>query len=79
MNKLFQIAIDLVCKDSVNNGIGTLKEKSLHRVIKHYIENDEEKHEQSILGYVADIFTDNHVYEIQTANFNKLRAKLDCL
>ena len=79
MNKLlFQIAIDLVCKDSVNNGIGTLKEKSLHRVIKHYIENDEEKHEQRILGYVADIFTDNHVYEIQTANFNKLRAKLDC-
>ena len=79
MNKLlFQIAIDLVCKDNINNGIGTLKEKSLHRVIKHYIESDENNHEQRVLGYVANILIDNHIYEIQTANFNKLRPKLDC-
>ena len=29
-------------------------------------------------GYVADIFTGIEIIEIQTANFNKMRKKLDC-
>lgn len=78
MNKfLFKIAIDLVCNEMKEFGIGTLQEKSMHRIIKHYIENDERYHEVKTLGYVADILVDDRIYEIQTANFNKLRPKLN--
>lgn len=58
-------------------GIGTLKEKTLHAVLKNYYAPDEKMHEVPIKNYVADIFTGNAVYEIQNGNFYKIRAKLD--
>lgn len=59
------------------NGIGTLSEKSLHAILKNYYEPDESRHEISVEGSVADIFTGTEIIEIQTRNFDKMRAKLD--
>lgn len=59
-----------------NQGIGTLSEKTIHAVIKNAYEPDEAKQEIPLEGYVADIFRDGQVFEIQTAGFDRLRKKL---
>lgn len=58
-------------------GIGTLKEKTVHMVLKKYYEDDIDYHEVAIDKYVADICRDNKIIEIQTGNFNKMRDKLE--
>ena len=58
-------------------GIGTLKEKTVHMVLKKYYEDDIDYHEVAIDKYVADICRDNNIIEIQTGNFNKMRDKLE--
>lgn len=75
-------AFDDACKKIVNqererNGIGTLSEKTIHAVLKNYMEPDEEKHEQRAYGFVADIFASEGIIEIQTGNFNVMRRKLE--
>lgn len=57
-------------------GIGTLSEKSVHAIFKHYYEPEEDKQEIPIGRYVADIFTGSEILEIQTRQFNKMRDKL---
>jgi hypothetical protein len=57
--------------------IGVYCEKKLHSILKFYIEPDQTCHECSVSGYVADIFRNNQIYEIQTSSLNKLRKKLD--
>lgn len=57
-------------------GIGTLQEKTMHGVLKNYYESNIDNQEVALLGYVADIFRDGNVIEIQTGNFGKLRDKL---
>lgn len=59
-------------------GIGTLSEKTLHAVLKNYIEPNEEFHEIPTAGYVADIRRGDEIIEIQTGNFNVMRKKLAC-
>lgn len=71
-----QATAKILSREHENHGIGTLGEKTLHAVIKNYVEPDEDYHEVPLEGYVADIYRDGHIYEIQTANFNTLRAKL---
>ena len=56
--------------------IGVLSEKTLHSVIKRFIEPNEALHEVKISGYYADIKNDDGIFEVQTRSFNKLRAKL---
>ncbi|MHB8963225.1 MAG: hypothetical protein ACYC5K_08745 [Saccharofermentanales bacterium] len=74
----FVQACDLVMNTERGRaGIGTLGEKTLHAVLKHYYEPDEQKHEIRIHGFVADIYTDDGIMEIQTRNFDRLRRKLD--
>lgn len=58
-------------------GIGTLSEKTVHAVLKNYLVPKPEYHEQKCEGYVADILYEGEIIEIQTANFNVLRRKLD--
>ena len=58
--------------------IGTYKEKTLHAILKDYYAPDKSMQEISVDGYVADIYTGQEIIEIQTANFNKMRAKLNC-
>ncbi len=66
----------IVCDKKEKNKIGLISEKLIHSSIKYYLEN-EENHEQKIGKFYVDILKDGHIYEIQTANFNKLREKLD--
>ena len=59
-----------------DKGIGTLREKTLHAVLKRYMEPYEGSHEVRIGSYVADIVGENGIVEIQTRGFNQLRKKL---
>ena len=59
-------------------GIGTLQEKTLHAILKDYYAPDKDMQEIPIDGYVADIYTGTEIIEIQTAQFNRMRSKLDC-
>jgi len=54
-----------------------LKEKTLHTIIKHYIEEDTTKHEIKVNSFIADIKYENKIVEIQTQAFDKLRNKLN--
>ena len=58
------------------NRIGVLSEKTLHSVIKRFIEPNEALQEVKVGGYYADIKNDDGIFEVQTRSFNKLRAKL---
>ena len=60
------------------HGIGMQSEKTLHAVLKNYIDSDEDHQEIPIDRYIADIFSGDHIIEIQTANMNAMRAKLAC-
>ena len=59
------------------NGIGTLREKTIHSVLKYYYAPDSAYHEIKIGSYVADICVDGEIFEVQTRNFNTMRDKLD--
>ena len=76
-NRFDRAIATIVTRNHENHGIGTLAEKSVHAVVKCYMEPDEDYHETPIDGYVADIFRDDHVIEIQTAQFRNLRGKLE--
>lgn len=57
-------------------GIGTLSEKTVHAILKNYYEPDEDRQEIPIESYVADIFAEGEIIEIQTRQFDKMRGKL---
>lgn len=74
----FQQAIEMVIdKEKIQDGIGTLGEKTVHAVLKHYLSPDITCHEIKVDTYYADILNEKGIIEIQTANFNKLRKKLE--
>ena len=73
----FENALALAKKNSDFDGsIGTLSEKTLHSVLKYYLEPCDDFHEVAIGGYVADIMRDGCITEIQTKSFDRLRSKL---
>ncbi|MDD6058472.1 MAG: hypothetical protein PUB98_09500 [Clostridiales bacterium] len=57
-------------------GIGTLSEKTVHAVLKHYYAPDTDMHEIPIENFVADIYTGSEIIEIQTRSFRTMRRKL---
>lgn len=59
------------------NGIGTLREKTIHSVLKYYYAPNPNYHEVKIGSFVADICVDGEIFEVQTRNFNTMRNKLD--
>ena len=69
----FSEAITAAARDG---GIGTLGEKTLHAVLKYYIEPDPYFHEVGICGKVADIYNENGITEIQTRSLERLIKKL---
>lgn len=79
------ISFHIMGRVKESNGIGTLSEKTVHAVVKKFYEEDEKFHEIKVGRYYADICSDTNknkkymtdIVEIQTANFNKLRVKLD--
>ena len=76
MRERFHNALISVTSDRDRPTIGTLSEKTIHAVIKNYIEPDEDKQEIPIGNHVADVYTGDHIYEIQTKNLKRLCEKL---
>jgi len=75
---LFQQACDYVLDKVIDQqGVGTLQEKTIHAVLKHYYAPDRADQEQKVEGFVADILQGNDIIEIQTRNFSVLRRKLE--
>lgn len=68
---------EILEQERVRLGIGTLSEKTVHAVLKRYLVPDTNCHEIKCGRYVADILCDGEIMEIQTAGFNRLRAKLE--
>lgn len=76
--QLFSDSCSLVIDQELQgNGIGTLSEKTIHAVLKHYFSPNIRYHEQKVKNYVADILINQQIIEIQTRNFYTLRKKLD--
>ena len=75
--QLFQKACNEVIGQQIGmNGIGTLSEKTVHSVLKNYLAPDPSHHEIKVGRFVADIYNENGIIEIQTRSFDKLRRKL---
>ena len=75
---LFLQSCDFVEKKLTSaGGIGTLREKTIHAVLKYYYAPNDLYHEIKVGNFVADIMVDGEIYEIQTRNFNTMRDKLD--
>lgn len=76
------VLFDEACRKMIGqqqglNGIGTLREKTVHSVLKYYYAPNPNYHEIKIGDYVADICVDGEIFEIQTRSFNVMRNKLD--
>jgi len=69
---------DLFQAEDQLHRIGTLKEKTLHSVIKNYIEPDPEHQEVKLGRYYVDILHENEIIEVQTQGFHRLCKKLEC-
>lgn len=77
MNKAFADALSRVGPQAPGSGgIGTLGEKSVHAVLKHYFQPDAENHEVKIGSYYTDLIADDGIFEIQTGGFQRLAKKL---
>ena len=63
----------------IKESIGTKQEKTVHQFLKYYISPDSKFHEIAINKNIVDVLIDNHIYEIQTRNFNVMRNKLSKL
>ena len=73
----FQAARSAVLSESVAwDGIGTLSEKSLHKMLKLYLEPNIENHEVAYMGSIVDIKTADGIFEVQTRGYEKLVPKL---
>lgn len=64
--------------EKMRNGIGELKERTLHATLKNLLQPDQAKQEVKCCGYVADIRDENRIIEIQTGNFHSMKDKLRC-
>jgi len=62
--------------ERLRDSIGVLSEKTVHAVVKRYLEPDMQKQEIKIGSYHADIFHNGEIVEIQTRNFGTLKEKL---
>ena len=56
--------------------IGEYQEKSIHNMLKNYFEPDLSSQEVKIGNFIADIYNEEGIIEIQTRNFYKLKEKL---
>jgi hypothetical protein len=73
----FQAARSAVLSESVAwDGIGTLSEKSLHKMLKLYLEPNIENHEVAYMGSIVDIKTADGIFEVQTRGYDRLVPKL---
>lgn len=76
---------DRLCREAASaprgageEGIGTLREKRMHAIIKRYLSEDRACHEVGVLntGYVSDVRIGNDIYEVQTGAFYPMKKKI---
>lgn len=77
--KVMNTAIDIDGVIGNSSKIGTLGEKTVHAVVKNYIEPNPSNQEIKIKNFYIDIVNDKGLIEIQTGSFNRLKNKLDTL
>lgn len=75
-NLFSEACYQMIGKMQEQYGIGTLREKTIHSVLKYYYAPNPLYHEIKIGKYVADICLDGEIFEVQTRNFNTMRDKL---
>lgn len=80
--KVTQSAFLQACREEmagerVREGIGTLGEKTQHAVLKRLFGPEESSREVKVGPYVADVWGEEGIVEIQTRGFERLREKLD--
>lgn len=66
-------------KQGTDGGIGTLSEKSLHRILKYTLDPCEENHEVCCLSSIVDVKIGENIYEVQTGSLLPLKRKLERL
>lgn len=72
--------IEIALKENTpSKSIGTEQEKYIHQFLKYLITTDPNNHEIKINNHIVDVKLDQHIYEIQTANFGKLKNKVASL
>lgn len=71
-----QVCHQVMERNCLQQGIGTLSEKTVHAVMKNFYEPNPDNQEVPIGNYIADIFQNGEIIEIQTRNLNAMRAKL---
>lgn len=71
-----KVCDEIIGQEQGQMGIGTLREKTVHSVLKSYYEVNDNNHEIKIDNFVADIYNGTEIIEIQTRSFDKLRKKL---
>ena len=81
MDDKLREAIQLAIEDTHKNSIGMQSEKSTHKILKYYIDNNKDNHEARLshCGYIIDVYKDGICYEIQTKDFENIRGKLETL
>ena len=79
IERFYEACDKILAKEAIRerNGIGTLGEKTVHAVLKEYIEPRKEYQEIKVGSFFADICNETGIYEIQTRSFRNLRKKLD--
>lgn len=75
----FKEQIDKCIDKSLIKGIGTYQEKTLHKVIKNYYDDNTSNQEIKVDGYICDVVKEGLIIEIQTRSLDKLKNKLDNL
>lgn len=68
----------LFAPEAVRGKIGTYFEKTIHALLKNYLEPQSQFHEIKVGAFCADIKNDDGIIEIQTASFERLCKKLSC-
>ena len=60
-------------------GIGTLMEKRLHSILKHFLCDNEDYHEVGVADtrYVSDVRIGNLIFEVQTGAFYPMKKKIE--
>lgn len=58
------------------NKNGSLNEQPLHASLKQWYAGDDGRVEVLIGGYIADVFKENSIIEIQTGSFSSIKSKM---
>ncbi len=75
----FEEIINQNINQKLIKGIGTYQEKTLHKIIKNYYDDNPNNQEVKVDSFICDIVHNDEIIEIQTRSFDKLRNKLDTL